>query len=455
MQKPSQKTPLYPQVIESNPDSHSPFRSNPNPSSSSLYPSVGSSMEAAPKASAPMYPSVDVNDLVENLFPDIHKDDDEEVVPSRNATTAIVEEALVKIPGAIVHLIDRQDSVELASGDLTVVRLRQGNDAVAILVRVDGKGGDCLQWPLAKDEAVVKLDVAHYFFTLRVPDGKAEVDSDSILNYGLTFSASKGRDGLLRELDGVLDNYSAFSVQKVSKKVEEIGKVGRAVEEEKAAGAYWTTLAPNVEDYSGSVARVIAAGSGQLIKGIFWCGDVTVDRIKWGNEFMKKRMDPNSKPAEISPEALRRIKRVKKVSKMSDKVVSGILSGVVKVSGYFTSSVVNSKAGKKFFGLLPGEIVLASLDGFGKVCDAVEHVGKNVLSTSSVVTTGLVSHRYGDQAAEITQEGLGAAGHALGTAWAVFKIRKALNPKSAIKPTTLVKTAAKTASVELKGKKSK
>ncbi|KAK1296543.1 hypothetical protein QJS10_CPB15g00433 [Acorus calamus] len=412
-------------------------------------------MEAAPKPPAPMYPSVDVNDLVENLFPDIHKDDEEEAFPSRNAPAAIVEEALVKIPGAIVHLIDRQESVELGSGDLTVVRLRQGNDALAVLVRVGGKGGDGLRWLLAKDEAVVKLDEAHYFFTLRVPDGKAEVDSDSILNYGVTFSASKGRDGLLRELDGVLENYSAFSVQKVSKKVEEIGKVGRAVEEEKAAGVYWTTLAPNVEDYSGSVARVIAAGSGQLIKGIFWCGDVTVDRIKWGSEFMKKRMDPKLKPAKISPKALRRIKRVKKVSKMSDKVVSGILSGVVKVSGFFTSSVVNSKAGKKFFGLLPGEIVLASLDGFGKVCDAVEHVGKNVLSTSSVVTTGLVSHRYGDQAAEITHEGLGAAGHALGTAWAVFKIRKALNPKSAIKPTTLVKTAAKTASVELKGKKSK
>jgi spartin len=38
----------------------------------------------------------------------------------------------------------------------------------------------------------------------------------------------------------------------------------------------------------------------------------------------------------------------------------------VKVSGFFTSSVVNSKAGKKFFSLLPGEVVLASLDGFSK-----------------------------------------------------------------------------------------
>lgn len=57
--------------------------------------------------------------------------------------------------------------------------------------------------------------------------------------------------------------------------------------------------------------------------------------------------------------------RVRRVTKMSDKVANGILNGVVKVSGFFAGSVVNSKAGKKFFSLLPGEIVLASLDGFG------------------------------------------------------------------------------------------
>ena len=51
---------------------------------------------------------------------------------------------------------------------------------------------------------------------------------------------------------------------------------------------------------------------------------------------------------------------------MSEEVATGILSGVVKVSGVVTSSIVNSKAGKKFFSLLPGEIVLASLDAFSK-----------------------------------------------------------------------------------------
>ncbi|KAM1957816.1 hypothetical protein FF1_003480 [Malus domestica] len=138
--------------------------------------------------------------------------------------------------------------------------------------------------------------------------------------------------------------------------------------------------------------------------------------------------------------------RVKKLTKRSEEVATGILSGVVKVSGFFTSSIVNSKVGQKFFSLLPGEIILASLDGFNKVCDAVEVAGRNVMSTTSVVTTGLVSHRYGEPAGKVTNEGLDAAGHAIGAAWAVFKVSKALNPKSVIKPTKLVKAAAESKS---------
>lgn len=52
---------------------------------------------------------------------------------------------------------------------------------------------------------------------------------------------------------------------------------------------------------------------------------------------------------------------------MTEKVANGVLSGVLKVSGFFTSSIVNSKLGKKFFSLLPGEVILASLDGFSKI----------------------------------------------------------------------------------------
>lgn len=51
---------------------------------------------------------------------------------------------------------------------------------------------------------------------------------------------------------------------------------------------------------------------------------------------------------------------------MTEKVAFGILSGTVTVSGIFTSSIASSKLGRRLFGLLPGQIVLASLDGFSK-----------------------------------------------------------------------------------------
>ncbi|CAI9104737.1 OLC1v1003474C1 [Oldenlandia corymbosa var. corymbosa] len=447
----SEKKSMYPKVIDSNPD----FTSSPKPAVSS-------------SSASSLYPTVDLKDLAENLFPD--EDDrgvDVEIQGNPEAQKNLAfessEEVVIKIPGAIVHLIDKKQSVELASGDFTIVKLKQGANVVAVLARV----GTEIQWPLAKDEAAVKLDESHYFFTLRVPpeteDGDKVDDGENVLNYGLTIAAKgKEQERLLRDLDGVLGMYSAFRVEKVAAKAPQEGwwaaakdvspeemvkdkKKGEMVE--KSSAAYWTTLAPNVEDYSGGMARMIAAGSGHVVKGILWCGDVTVDRLKWGNEFLKKRMGAG-KESSISPETLRRMKRVKKLTKMSEKVATGILSGVVKVSGFFTSSIANSKPGKKFFSLLPGEIVLASLDGFNKVCDAVEVAGKNVMSTTAVVTTGLVNHRYGEKAAEVTHDGLGAAGHAIGTAWAVFKIRKALNPKSAIKPTSLVKANA----AKLKGK---
>lgn len=346
-----------------------------------------------------------MKDLAENLFPD----EDPPVSGRKHPDSS--EQVLLQIPGAILHLIERQNSIELASGEFSIVGLIQGNNVVAVLARI----GDQVQWPLAKDEPAVKLDDSHYFFTLSVPSNGLSENPDSVagkanqepemLNYGLTV-ASKGQEDRLKELDRILDQYSCFSVQKMEESArwevldgsvaKEISPEDMAVSEEKRelleerSAAYWTTLAPNVDDYSGKVARLIAAGSGRVIKGILWCGDVTVDRLNWGNEFMKKRMGPRS-DVEISSAAMKSIKRfqlhqpllifcidicncvliwcfcsVKKMTKMTEKVATGILSGVVKVSGFFTSSIVNSKVGKKFFSLLPGEIVLASLDGFSK-----------------------------------------------------------------------------------------
>ncbi|KAL1215577.1 Senescence/dehydration-associated protein [Cardamine amara subsp. amara] len=436
-----------------------------------LYPAVDTSTTEAPLPTSSsssstnnLYPSLDVNDLVNNIFPEPTVSD------SASAPPIATEKVILKIHGAILHLIDKSYSVELACGDLEILRLVQGEITVAVFARVD----DEIQWPLTKDAPAVKVDESHYFFSLRPvtesgsSDHSNDEENNDMLNYGLTI-ASKGQELLLEQLDKILVDYSSFTAKEKQKEEENNVLDLTAAKEtspaelkgerkkmvEKQCTAYWTTLAPNVEDYSGVAAKLIAAGSGQLIKGILWCGDVTMDRLMWGNDFMKRKLTKAEKEREVSPATLRRLKRVKKMTKMTEKVANGVLSGVIKVSGFFASPVINSKAGKKLFGLLPGEMVLATLDGFNKVCDAVEVAGRKVMKTSSTVTTEIVDHKYGAKTAQATNDGLGAAGHAMGTAWTVFKIRKALNPKSAMKPSSLAKTAIKTAAEEKKkGKKS-
>ena len=46
------------------------------------------------------------------------------------------EDILMRMHGALVHLIDKQDSMELANGDFMLVRLVQGGHVVAIFARV-------------------------------------------------------------------------------------------------------------------------------------------------------------------------------------------------------------------------------------------------------------------------------------------------------------------------------
>lgn len=171
-------------------------------------------------------------------------------------------------------------------------------------------------------KTIREADLCDYLIQLFSPNIRIGGSTET-LNYGLTL-ASKGQEILLNQLDAILHAYCNFSVQKVvvteaaevlnDRAVESVPEkvVGAGPEKEvleKKAAAYWTTLAPNVEDYSGSVARAIASGSGKVAKGILWCGDVTVERLKWGNEFLMKRMKAGESEAEVSPETLKRIKR--------------------------------------------------------------------------------------------------------------------------------------------------
>ncbi|CAK9194381.1 unnamed protein product [Sphagnum troendelagicum] len=385
------------------------------------------------------------------------------------------EECLVTVPGAIVYLIDDEQSIHLATAHFSIVRITQKGNGIVVLVRV----GNDLHWPLMKDVPAVKLDPTHYFFSVPVPlvvdhteedtknskhNSRSGQNESEVLNYGVTFPVA-GHEKALEELDTLLGQYTCFSSptlvhgdkqkEKFLEKSREaegladlpvVSKEHKMQVTEQNQAAFWTTMAPNVDDYGSSAARMIATGSGQIIRGIFWIRDSTVAQLESGSIYVQGKIKPNAQPSNISPRTLRNLRRVRYMSKATENVAKGVLYGIVKTAGFFSGAVITSSVGKKFFRLMPGEVALVSLDAFAKLFDALEKATTDVLQSTSLMTQNVVAHRYGEPAAKVTEETLATAGHVVATAWTVSKLRKALNPKEGIKPTTktaFVKSIAK------------
>lgn len=53
------------------------------------------------------------------------------------------------------------------------------------------------------------------------------------------------------------------------------------------------------------------------------------------------------------------------MSRMTENVAKKVLSGVLRTVGFLSGSMINSVIGKKVFQLMPGEVLLVSLDAFG------------------------------------------------------------------------------------------
>lgn len=160
------------------------------------------------------------------------------------------QEVLLTIPGCTVHLMDEGEAIELGKGDFTLIKILDENVSLATIIQV----GDDLKWPLTKDEPVVKLDVLHYLFSLPMKDGVP-------LSYGVTFMEQYG--GSLGLLDLFLSEHSCFSSSASTRK----------------SGVDWKEFAPRIDDYNNFLAKAIAGGTGQIIKGIFKCSNAYTNQV--------------------------------------------------------------------------------------------------------------------------------------------------------------------------------
>ncbi|KAG7542793.1 Senescence/spartin-associated [Arabidopsis thaliana x Arabidopsis arenosa] len=331
----------------------------------------------------------------------------------------VSDEVLLQIHGCRAHLINGSEAVELAAGDFELVQVLENNVALAMVVRI----GRDLQWPVIKDEPVVKLDSRDYLFTLPVKDGEP-------LSYGVTFFPIDENDVVfvnsIELLDDFLRENSCFSSSSSSSS----SSVNNGID--------WKEFAPKVEDYNNVVAKAIAGGTGHIIRGMFKCSNAYTNQVHKGGEIMitkaEKKSGASSKRSATTNknQINKNLQRVRKLSRATEKLSKTMLNGVGVVSGSVMGPVVKSKPGKAFFSMVPGEFLLASLDALNKLLDAAEAAERQTLSATSKATTRMVSERLGESAGEATKDVLGTVGHAAGTAWNVFNIRKAFTPSSSL-----------------------
>ncbi|PKU73920.1 senescence/dehydration-associated protein At4g35985, chloroplastic [Dendrobium catenatum] len=328
--------------------------------------------------------------------------------------TKLKSEFILQIPNAKVTLAgDPEAAIELSQGDLSVFHLTEDSVPLATVIKVGN-----LSWPLTKDEPVVRLDKLHYLFT--IPDEEA-----GFFNYGVSFTAAA--ENHLASFDQFLKENSCFSPITTTSPAAKINDL------------YWKDYAPNIEDYNGVLAKAIARGTGEIVKGIFKLSNEYSNQVQKGASLIKPQtgerknnngasVDGSRKPGGIN----NTLKRARKLSMMTEKLSQTLLNGVLAMTGNVAAPLVQSKAGKSLFATVPGEVLLASLDALSKVLDAAEFAEKRAFAATSGAVTQAVSKRLGESAGETTDDVLATAGHAIGTAWNVFKIRKAINPKASV-----------------------
>jgi len=165
----------------------------------------------------------------------------------------VKHEVLLRIPaGCRVHLMEEGEAVEIANGEFSLERISDENVSLAAIIKV----GEDLQWPLTKDEPVVKVDPLHYLFSFPMKDGDP-------LSYGVTFS-EQSEASSLGFLDSLLNEHSTFSCPASSRNYKNTD---------------WKEFAPRMDDYNNMLARAIAGGTGQIIKGIFICTNAYSNQV--------------------------------------------------------------------------------------------------------------------------------------------------------------------------------
>lgn len=309
---------------------------------------------------------------------------------------------LISMRNVQLYLIDGEESMMMQSGEFSLKLLKQSHSPLAVVVANVGE----VQWPVGKDAPVLKL--FHRRYTFALPG----------LVYGMILPESTPVSAL-HTLEVILAEYSTFETH------PEIASAHPLAARDQAG--YWNAVAPEVETLSSRVARSIDSTSTIVANSIVLGGDWAALGIKHGASLLKRK-GPDSPPGRtvndggVSPRMMKRMQQARRMSAVAKLMSRTLLKGAISADGHVARTLGldgNSNSSPPVF---ERNVAVASVDAFGKVVEAVETAGKSLYDATSKHGGEIVQERFGAGAGQVLQEGLGAVGNVINTAWTLNKM---------------------------------
>ncbi|KAI0204847.1 senescence-associated protein-domain-containing protein [Astrocystis sublimbata] len=147
---------------------------------------------------------------------------------------------------------------------------------------------------------------------------------------------------------------------------------------------------------------------------IITTSDLVSNAMQSGTDSFAKSTKPASKPLTFQPATHERVRRIGKFSggvvEVSTKTVGQVTKVAQNLGAQLAGRGNKDRSGKRGFGpdgqpletFKPG-LLNKSLMAFSTITDGIDHAAKSVLNSASTSATAMVTHRWGDEAGELTK----------------------------------------------------
>ncbi|CAM6086983.1 unnamed protein product [Calypogeia fissa] len=330
------------------------------------------------------------------------------------------ESELVRIGGAQLYLLDEVESVRMGTGFFALIMIVHANTHLAALVAQVAE----FQWPIGKDAPVLKI--ANLRYTFAMPG----------LVYGLILPDNTTLEQVQR-FESYLRQYCTFEIRPEIAKAAGVSdlrlwsSVGRYVVGASEGARYWTAVADDIESYSNKLIRQMQGGSKFAANSFLKGGEWATLGIRQGGSYVKNISGSpaamGSDGEDMSPRMRKRVDQARRMSAVAKLLSRTVLKGAISATGHVASFLGTAISGAPPMRAFMSsdarrEVVMASVDAFAQVVEAVETAGKSLATATNSVGTDIVQHKFGEQAGQVAQDGMGAVGNMIDSMWTLNKL---------------------------------